>query len=317
MTELETPDPRVIDAVERHLGPVYPRALAEAQDGAIDYRPLNIEDRIAVISGASDGIGRATAELFAIHGADLIIHGRNEKRLGEVAELVHGLGSKRVEIVAGDISSPETAAKIAALVEERFDGKLDILVNNAGSAKDKRMDKLDENDWDQVVNAHLKGAFLLARANWAYLTSSDRARIINISSISGVHGNDGQANYSAAMGGLISMTRTWAIELADYRGTANALAFGPVDTKIWSPLARGARMQENAARKARGEEPVGEDFDALAPLKERMVGKRFITPEEAASKVLFLASRMGDGITGQVIEVEAGLTAMKHAVQAS
>lgn len=295
---------RVDNAIQRHLGPTGSIDIAKS------YFPLSLSGRVAVISGASDGIGRGTAELFAIHGADLVVHGRNTKRLEEIAQLTQAMGS-RVETVAGDISSPDTSANIARVLEEKFGRKLDILVNNVGSAKDKRMDKIDENDWNQVVDPHLKGAFLLARATWKHLTTSERARIINISSVSGVHGNDGQANYAAAMGGLISLAKTWAIELAPYEGTANAVAFGPVETKIWTPLARGARMQENIARKARGEEPVGADFDALAQVKTRMVGGRFITVEEAASKILFLASRMGDGITGQVIEVESGITAMK------
>lgn len=298
---------RVSETVQRHLGP------NGSLEAARNYSPLSLDGSVAVITGASDGIGRGVTELFAIHGADLLIHGRNMGRLEEVADIARGMGS-RVEIVAGEIANPETAAAIQKTLIEKFtDDKVhvDILVNNAGGTRDRKMGSLRFNDWRQVVGDHLDGAFLTADAIWLPLSASPHARIINIGSISGLTGNEGQANYSAAMAGLIGLTKTWATELAPTGGTANLLAFGPVDTKIWASLARGAKMQENAARKARGENPVGDDFDGLAPVKARMLGDRFLTVPEAASKALMLASSMGDGITAQAILIDAGISLLK------
>lgn len=299
---------KVSEVVERHLG------SNGSIEAARSYYPLSLKGRVAVITGASDGIGRGIAETFAIHGANLVIHGRNTQRLGEVAEIVSEMGV-RAEVVAGEIANPDTAKGISDALVKMGDGErvqIDILVNNAGGTKDRRMGSLRFSDWKRVVEDHLDGAFLTTDAVWEPLrASASYARIINIGSISGVFGNDGQVNYATAKAGLIGFTKALATELAPTGGTANLLAFGPVNTKIWAPLARGARMQLNIERKAMGEQPVGEDYDALQPVKSRMLERRFTTVTEAASKALFLASEMGYGITGQVILVDAGMSLLK------
>lgn len=298
---------RLEQSVMRHLGPYV--SISDARN----YPPLNLVGRLAVVTGASDGIGKAIAETFAIHGANLVINGRNQERLEEVAEVAQAMGV-RVEIARGDVALEETAQAVKSVIAERFSGRVvDILVNGAGSTKDRKMGSLRFADWRQVLETHLNGAFLMADATWESLKESGRARIISIGSISGIFGNEGQANYAAAKAGLVGLTKTWAAELAPYQGTANVLAFGPVETKIWKPLERAARMLENQNRKIRGEEPAPDDFDGLSPVKSRMLGGRFISVEEAASKALFLASELGNGITGQTIVVEAGITAMKLA----
>lgn len=300
---------RVTETVQRHLG----------TDGSIEaarnYYPLSLVGRVAVVTGASDGIGRAIAETFAIHGADLVIHGRNTERLDEVAEVISAMGV-RAEIVTGEIANPDTAKGIFdALVKMGADDnkvKVDILVNNAGGTKDRKMGSLRFNDWKRVIEDHLDGAFLTTDAVWEPLrAAASYARVINIGSVSGILGNDGQVNYATAKAGLIGFTKTLAAELAPTGGTANLLAFGPVDTKIWAPLARGARMQINIERKAMGEEPVGDDYDALRPVKARMLENRFPKPHEAAAKALFLASEMGYGITGQAILVDGGISILR------
>lgn len=300
---------KVTDTVERHLGSNSSIEIARS------HPLLNLQGRTALVTGASSGIGRGIAEIFAIHGANLVIHGRNTQRLEEVAEIVQGMGC-RVEIVAGEIADPKTAEKILpALVKIHEDDdkvQIDILVNNAGSPKDRRMGSLRFGDWKQVIEDHLNGAFLTTNAVWDPLRASrNRARIINIGSISGILGNDGQISYATAKAGLIGFTRTLAIELLPTRGTANLLAFGPVGTKIWEPLSRGAIMQLNKERKLRGEGPVPDDYDPFVRVKSRMLNDRFISVPEAASKALFLASEMGNGITGEVISVDAGVSQFK------
>lgn len=304
MAERAPVELRVAQTIERHLG------SRGSLESARNYTPLNLQGRVAVVTGASDGIGRGIAETFAIHGANLVLHGRNQARLEDVAEVAQGMGV-RVETVTGEIAMPETAEAVKAVVAERYNGQTDILVNNAGGTRDRKMGSLRFADWKQVLEAHLNGAFLMADATWDSLTASQRARIINVGSISGIFGNSGQSNYSAAKAGLIGLTKAWAAELAPTQGTANLLAYGPVETKIWNSLARGAKMQVNAERKAKGEEPVAEDYDPFTPVKSRMVGGQFTSVKEAASKALFVASEMGDGITGQVIIVDAGVSALK------
>ncbi len=295
---------RLEETFQRHFG-MSPNFL----DAVRSYPPHNLTGKVAVVTGSSDGVGRGIAERLAIHGADVVLHGRENSKLDPLAETLQSM-RVRVETVNGNIQDPETAAKFAKVIAEKFDGHADILVNNAGSTRDLEMDKMTLEDWNLVIDTHLTGSFLTTKALWTPLKESPRARVIMVGSISGTHGNEGQANYSTAKAGLIGFTKDLAAELLDTDGTANLLAFGPIPTSIWDRSKKFLTIQATRESRRKGE-TLAEDFDVFAPVKAKMLGNDFVSVAQAASKALFLASSEGDGITGEVIIVSGGLTVFR------
>ena len=243
-----------------------------------------LDGKVALVTGGSRGIGRAIALLLGQEGADVAVCARNVEAAGEVASEIEGLGRKCL-VRACDVADAEQAgALIAATIEEL--GQLDILVNNAGVTRDNLLMRMKEEDWDEVLAINLKGAFNCARAAVRPMLKARGGRIVNITSVVGLQGNAGQANYAASKAGLIGLTKSLARELASRGITANAVAPGLVpETGMTGELAAEVQQQMLSAV------PLG----------------RAGTPEDVAHAVAFLASEQAAYITGQVLAVDGGM----------
>ncbi len=306
---MSTPDIRVSIAqradqtLERHLGPKPDLVIARS------HPFLTLDNRVGVVSGASRGIGRGVAELLTIHGADVVLHGRDEKALEELAEVVMHLG-RRAEVVVGDIANSETAAKLGGVIKDKFDGKVDIMVNNAGFANDRGFDKYTQRNLSEIsdaISANLVGPIMMTAAVYRGLQQAGvNGRIVNIGSVSGEEGVAGQAVYDASKRGMGGVTKAWGSELLATGGTANMVAYGPVETAIWDRQRQvGRRLVERG-----GGDPT---LDPLQPIADKMISRRFTTVEEAAHPVLYLAGRMGAQTTRQILIVDGGITTLRLA----
>ena len=243
-----------------------------------------LDGKVALVTGGSRGIGRAIALRLGQEGADVAVCARNVEAAGEVASEIEGLGRKCL-VRACDVADAEQAgALIASTIDEL--GQLDILVNNAGVTRDNLLMRMKEEDWDEVLAINLKGAFNCARAAVRPMLKARGGRIVNITSVVGLQGNAGQANYAASKAGLIGLTKSLARELASRGITANAVAPGLVpDTGMTGELAAEVQQQMLSAV------PLG----------------RAGTPEDVAHAVAFLASEQAAYITGQVLAVDGGM----------
>jgi len=243
-----------------------------------------LDGKVALVTGGSRGIGRAIALRLGQEGADVAVCARNVEAAGEVASEIEGLGRKCL-VRACDVADAEQAgALIASTIEEL--GQLDILVNNAGVTRDNLLMRMKEEDWDEVLAINLKGAFNCARAAVRPMLKARGGRIVNITSVVGLQGNAGQANYAASKAGLIGLTKSLARELASRGITANAVAPGLVpETGMTGELAAEVQQQMLSAV------PLG----------------RAGTAEDVAHAVAFLASEQAAYITGQVLAVDGGM----------
>ncbi len=243
-------------------------------------------DRVALVTGASRGIGRSISLRLAASGIRIAINYLNgdfEAEARSVLSEIEAAGSGGF-IVEGDVSISEHASRLVSETVERC-GRLDILVNNAGITRDTLVLRMTDEDWDRVVRIDLSGAFYCTRAALRSMVKQRYGRIVNISSIAGVGGNAGQANYSAAKAGLIGLTKAVAREVASRGVTVNAVAPGLIETRM------AAALSDEARSKIREQIPVG----------------RLGTPEEVAYAVSFLASEEAGYITGQVLGVNGGM----------
>jgi 3-oxoacyl-[acyl-carrier protein] reductase len=241
---------------------------------------IDLTGRAALVTGASRGIGREIAKSLAGAGAKVACVATNEELLHSlVAEIGNGAVAIRC-----DISKP---AEIEATVEKAAQalGGLDILVNNAGVTRDNLLLRIKEEDWDTVLDTNLKGPFLFIKAAGRFLLRSKAGRIINISSVAGVLGNPGQANYSASKGGLISLTKTAARELGSRGVCVNAVAPGFINTDMAAKV----------------------DPKVIEGVVQSLPLKRMGEAKEIAASVLFLASDLAAYITGQVLGVDGGM----------
>lgn len=243
-----------------------------------------LKDKVALVTGGSRGIGRAIALALAEAGADVAVnYSGNEAKALEVVAEIEKLGRRGIAIRA-NVASGEEVEQMVSQVLDTF-GKLDILVNNAGITRDNLIMRMKEEDWDQVIDTNLKGVFLCIKAVTRPMMKQRSGRIINISSVVGVAGNAGQANYVAAKAGVIGLTKTTAKELASRGITVNAIAPGFIETDMTDVLGENIR----------------EELMKAIPLAR--LGK----PEDIARAVRFLASSDAEYITGQVIHVDGGM----------
>ena len=243
-----------------------------------------LENKVALVTGAGRGIGRAIAIALAEEGAEVIVnYNGSEERAKEVKQTIEENGGK-ASIYKCNVSDFEACeTMIREIVKEH--GHLDILVNNAGITKDGLIMKMKEEDFDRVLNVNLKGTFNTIRHSARQMLKQRSGKIINISSVSGILGNVGQANYAASKAGVIGLTKTMARELGSRGITVNARAPGFVDTEMTEVLSE--EIRENAC-------------------KQIILG-RFGKPEDIANAAVFLASDKADYITGQVISVDGGM----------
>ena len=243
-----------------------------------------LKNKIALITGAGRGIGRAIAIALAKEGAEVVInYNGSEERAKEVKQTIEENGGKASIYKCNVSDFAVCEAMIKDIVKEY--GHLDILVNNAGITKDGLIMKMKEEDFDSVLNVNLKGTFNTIRHSARQMLKQRCGKIINISSVSGILGNVGQANYAASKAGVIGLTKTMARELGSRGITVNAIAPGFVDTEMTEVLSE--EIRENAC-------------------KQIILG-RFGKPEDIANTAVFLASDKADYITGQVISVDGGM----------
>lgn len=241
--------------------------------------------KVAVVTGGSRGLGRAIAIKLAKDGADVaILYAGNEAAAKETVEAVEALG-REARAYRCDVSDSAQVKEATDAILEAF-GQVDILVNNAGITRDGLLLRMSEENFDAVLDTNLKGAFLMTKAFYGHMMRRRTGRIINISSVAGLTGNPGQANYSSAKAGLIGLTKTTAKELAARGVTCNAIAPGFIETDMTASLG-GAVVEA-----------------AMASIPMKHMG----SPEDVAAAAAFLASDAAGYITGEVIRVDGGLS---------
>ena len=246
---------------------------------------MNLEGKVALVTGSSRGVGRAVALGFAKQGAKVVVnYTSNAQAADDVVAEVKALNSEAVAVKA-DVALKSDVQHLVDRTVEVF-GKLDILVNNAGFTRPAMMVKMEEDQWDQVVDIHLKGAFLCSQAAARLMKEQQSGKIINVTSVAGIVGTVGQINYSAAKGGIISMTKSIARELARYNVCANVISLGIVATDM--------------TEKIRSDEKLKEIY------MNRILLKRFAEPDDISPAFCFLASDQSNYITGQLLCVDGG-----------
>lgn len=243
-----------------------------------------LNSQVAIVTGASRGIGREIATALAEAGANVVVNYMgNREKAEEVASQIKQLGREAL-IIQGDVSDSRQVDQLISQTLDHF-GRIDILVNNAGITRDNLIMRMKEEDWDVVIDTNLKSVFLLGKAVSRQMMKQRYGRIINITSVVGVLGNAGQANYVAAKSGVIGLTKTLARELAARGITVNAVAPGFIETDMTATLPEEVKKQ----------------------LLDQIPLSRLGTPQDVAKLVKFLASEDASYMTGQVIHVDGGM----------
>lgn len=246
---------------------------------------MDSNKRTAIVTGAARGIGREIAISFYKKGYNVVMnYAGNDKAAEETIRLCKESGDGNIISVKGDVSKEDTARALVDAAMNEF-GTIDVVVNNAGITKDTLMVMMKTDDFDRVIDVNLKGAFLLTQKTLKPMMKKRYGRIINISSVVGVHGNAGQVNYAASKAGLIGMTKSIAKELAGRNITVNAVAPGMIATDMTDSLSDKTKDQ----------------------IKSTIPAGRMGTPDDIANAVLFLADEKSGYITGQVLLVDGGM----------
>jgi len=242
-----------------------------------------LSDKVAIVTGASRGIGRAIALALASQGAKVVASARNAEALAQLAEEIKAQGGDALAVV-GDVALEDDANNLVKQAVEAY-GQVDVFVNNAGITRDGLLLRMKNDDWDAVLDTNLKGAFLCTRAVAKVMSKQRSGRIINISSVVGEMGNAGQANYCASKAGLLGLTKSVARELARRNVTVNAITPGFITTEMTEDMA------EKAQEAMTEQIPLGRPGSAA----------------DVANAVIFLASDQSAYITGQVLGVNGGM----------
>ena len=245
---------------------------------------MQLKGKTAVVTGSGRGLGKAIALKLAQMGANIVLNDiAASDSIDATAEEFKAAGYN-VAVTKGDVRNSDDVKAMVSAAVEAF-GSLDILVNNAGITKDKPMAMMSEEDWDLVLDINLKGAFLCTKMAAKQMIKQRSGKIVNIASVAGRYGNQGQANYSASKAGLIGLTKTTAKEFASRGVTCNAVAPGIIQSKMTDVL------PDEVKKKYLDNIPLG----------------RFGTPDDVANVVVFLASDASSYVTGQVIDIDGGL----------
>ena len=242
-----------------------------------------LTNKVAVVTGSAQGIGKAIAIKLANAGADVIVVDMDVEGVQQTSKEIESSGVKTLGVKC-NVADANDVANLVSKIQETFP-TIDILVNNAGITRDNLLMRMDEKDWDLVLSVNLKGPFLMTKAISQVMMRQRRGRIVNVASVVGLMGNAGQANYAASKGGLVAFTKSVAKEFASRNITCNAVAPGFIET----------RMTEKLQDKAK------ENYIKAIPLN------RFGTADDVANAILFLASDDASYITGQIIGVDGGM----------
>lgn len=270
-----------------------------------------LQGKTAIITGAGRGIGRAAAELFGRHGANVVLSDIDPEPAEQAVGAILAAGGRALS-VPGDVTDPTFGDLIVSAAIEKFGG-LDIIVNNAGYTWDAVIHKMTDEQWEAILAVHLTAPFRIIRAASAFLRETAKRekaehgaasarKIVNISSTSGTRGNAGQANYSSGKAGVIGLTKTLAREWGQFNIQVNAVAFGRIDTRLTQAKEKGETIQRGEAEIAIG--IPAERLDRTTPM---IPMGRPGTPLEGAGPILFFASPFSDYVSGQVLEVTGGL----------
>jgi NAD(P)-dependent dehydrogenase (short-subunit alcohol dehydrogenase family) len=251
---------------------------------------MRLKGKVALITGGTEGIGYATAKLFLMEGAKVVITGRSKGKGDAALEKLSGLGE--VAFVSGDVSRSEDARKMVDAVIEKF-ARIDILFNNAGVYMERFVEDMTEEEWDRVLDINLKGTFLVTKYAVPHMKRQGGGAIINNSSDAGLVGNRKCPAYCASKGGISVMTKALALDCAPYKIRVNSVNPGTVDTPMLAADARLSSDIPEYLKVAAATQPVGR------------VGR----PEEVAHAVLFLASDESSFVTGANLSVDGGITA--------
>ncbi len=251
---------------------------------------MNLQNKVAIVTGSNRGIGRGIAEAYGEAGASVVVNypsNQDEiyrKEAFQVVDNIKSMGRDAITVEA-DVVKKSEAEYLARSAVDKF-GRIDILVNNAGFIRPAMMLKMTEDEWDQVVDIHLKAPFLCSQAVGRFMKEQESGKIINVTSVAGIMGTLGQVNYSAAKGGVISMTKSQAKELARYNICVNAVSMGVVATDM--------------TLKIRTDEKLKEVY------MNRILLKRFAELNDIIPTFIFLAADESNYITGQIISVDGG-----------
>jgi 3-oxoacyl-[acyl-carrier protein] reductase len=244
---------------------------------------LELTGKVALVTGAAQGIGKAVALLLARNGADLVVSDINLEKAQETAKEIQAIGRKALAVKVDVANLRDVERMVQAVLEQLH--QIDILVNNAGITRDKLILRMTEEDWDAVIDVNLKGTFNCTKVVIRHMSKQKSGKIVNIASVVGEMGNAGQANYSASKAGVIGFTKTIAREFAQRGINVNSIAPGYVETPMTNALP----------------EKVKEELKRMIPME------RLGRPEDIAEAVLFLVSASSNYITGQVLNVNGGI----------
>lgn len=264
-----------------------------------------LEGKVAVITGSGRGIGRATAEMFAAEGALVVINDLDDLPAMEAVKAIKEKGGQAMA-VAGSVTAPDFPKRIIGETIKEF-GRLDILVNNAGYTWDALIHKMTDEQFQAMLDIHLIAPFRLIREASPYMRDVARKemeegkrvnrKVINVSSVVGVTGNIGQANYAAAKAGIIGLTKTLAKEWGGFNINCNAVAYGLIDTRLTQSKEKGETVEGVA---------IGIPDKVRQMFEQSIPQGRAGTADEAAAAILYLASPLSDYINGHVIQVNGG-----------
>lgn len=269
-----------------------------------------LDSRTAIVTGSGRGIGRAIALKLASEGANVVVNDLDSEPAREVVDEINSGGGQAVEC-AGNVTDPDFAERFVGTATDAFGG-LDIVVNNAGYTWDSVAQKMTDEQWDAILDVHLKAPFRILRAAQpviSKLAKAERAegqsrhrKVVNVSSVAGLFGNPGQSNYSAAKSGVLGLTKTLAKEWGRYQVNVNAVAFGFIETRLTAVSADGDASIEVEGRQIK----VGVNPQLLEALERAIPLGRAGTPEEAAGSVAMLTYPEADYVSGQVLLTGGG-----------